>query len=137
MKFDKEFYASDGYRMMSEDSGLVSMYGGQAGLQQATQMFLDNKITDATVIREALQNTVSADEYNVCKKAGIESPKKIKELKGKGYSANGIAAMKVLAANAPKTLEDFKAMMVGRKFDGEIVDSNKAEDIFKQLVDFF
>lgn len=123
--------------MMSEDTALVSMYGGQEGLQQATQMFLDNKITDATVIREALQNNVSADEYNVCKKAGIESPKKIKELKGKGYSADGIAARKVLAANAPRNLDDFKAMMIGRMFDNRKVNDTIAEKIFQQLVDFF
>ena len=141
-KFDKEFYKSEDYRIIAQDSKLLSAYG-EDGIKDRTQEFLDNGITDAAEIRKAMQSDISGDEYKAFSSLGIDKAKemsrikKLKTMDGRHYTPEMAAARKALAKNAPKNLPDFKAMMVGRTFDNTTVDDAMAERIFKEIVDFF
>lgn len=134
-KFDKQFYKSDGYKMIAQDSDIQNMYGGS--VQEVTQDFLDRGITDATKIREALKEGISGEEYEAYSKAGVDNPKKIAKFRSKGYDAEQVKFRMALAKNAPKTYSDFYQMIKGRRgFDGADADT-KIQELYNSLVDFF
>ncbi len=64
---------------------------------------------------------------------------KIIEVKKKHpeYSHEGLADMFKLAKNVPKTLPEFKKIMVNKVFYGKKITEKDAEAIFKELNDFF
>ena len=93
--------------------------------------------TSDNKIKTAIQEGITEDEYNAYAKAGIKDIKKISELKKKGYTPSQVAERYKLAQNAPKTLKEFKAKIVGKNINGKIVTDKDAERIFKELEDFF
>jgi len=165
--FDRKFYQSDGYKMIAQDSAIKALCKSNGiSVAEATQTFLNEGVTDATKIRDALQNGISGEVYKGYDKAGVSSGKdivtlqangissadmknfsaagetsvsKITGVKSKypGYSNGHLANMFNLAKHAPKNLDDFKNMMVGRTFGGRVLTDADAEAIFKELVDFF
>lgn len=148
MKFDSEFYKSSGYIQIEQDSSVQKACKDMGiSVKEATQEYLENGITDAKQIREALKNGLTGDEYKAYTEAGIGKAKKIRALKDKGYTPSQVADRVKLASNAPKSLNDFKAMMVGREMNGatgaagphgiNTVTDSDAERIFRELVDFF
>lgn len=53
------------------------------------------------------------------------------------YSNEGLANMFKLAKNSPRTLPEFKSIMVNRVFNGKKITDKDAEKIFNALNDFF
>ena len=167
MKFAKAFYNSNEYKNISKDSTLLSRYGDAQGIKIATQQFLDNGITDAGQIKTALQAGISGDTYRQYSEAGINNAKQMDALSSAGvtpegyqtYSKEGITDinkivnmktkhpgmsdqsrlnwMKLAENTKNLSIDDFKVRMVGRKFNGVVVTDSMAEQIYKQLVDFF
>lgn len=82
MKFNKEFYGSDGYRQIAEDNA-IKTYAREmeTSTEALTQRYLDNGVTDAGKIKEALQQGITGDEYKEFKNMGIDDPKRIGKIK--------------------------------------------------------
>ena len=194
MKFDKEFFKSDGYKNIEQDATILSSFGGDTdAIKTATQEFLNNGITDSAKIREYMQHGITGNDakdfsvvgidkvtdieklqsekvnptdYGMYSSAGFAKAQDIVDLKKEGIGASdikhfasagvkdankilkakrahpglsneGLATRFALAKHAPKDLANFKAMMVGRIFEGHTVTDADAEAIFKELVDFF
>ena len=96
-------------------------------------------ISKASEIAALREKGITASEMKNFASAGVKDANKILKAKNAhpGLSAESLANRFSLAAHAPKNLDDFKAMMSGRNFEGHVVDDAEAETIFKQLVDFF
>ncbi len=82
---------------------------------------------------------ISPTDFQVYASADIKNVSKVVDVARKhpGMSHQSRANWMNLAKHAPKTINDFKAMMVGRTFDGRNVTEDEAENIFRRLVDFF
>ena len=112
------------------------------------------------------KNQITSEEYDAYSNSGIKSieeivklkkeqitPEDIMQIKNAGetdinkiitakkkhpnYSKAKLASMFKLAKNSPKTLPEFKNMMVNTKYDGKRIFDEDAEKIFNDLVDFF
>ena len=91
---------------MQQDETLNSMYGGAKGIKNATQEFLNNGITDAADIREALKNGVVADRYMAYKEAGIDKAiqmGKISQSETLGGLNGDALKRRIILANAVKS----------------------------------
>ena len=90
---------------------------------------------------QALGNAgISPADFQIYASSDIKNISKVVDMNRKhpGMSHQSRANWMNLAKNAPKNLKDFKAMMVGRSFNGNSsVTEEEAEFIFKRLVDFF
>ena len=105
-QFDKQFFKSSEYKQMQQDETLNSMYGGAKGIKNATQEFLNNGITDAADIREALKNGVVADRYMAYKEAGIDKAiqmGKISQSETLGGLNGDALKRRIILANAVKS----------------------------------
>ena len=105
-QFDKQFFKSSEYKQMQQDETLNSMYGGAKGIKNATQEFLNNGITDAGDIREALKNGVDADKYMEYKAAGIDKTiqmGKISQNETLGGLNGDALKRRIILANAVKS----------------------------------
>ena len=105
-QFDKQFFKSSEYKQMQQDETLNSMYGGAKGIKNATQEFLNNGITDAGDIREALKNGVDADKYMEYKAAGIDKAiqmGKISQNETLGGLNGDALKRRIILANAVKS----------------------------------
>ena len=91
---------------LGQDETLNSMYGGAKGIKNATQEFLNNGITDAGDIREALKNGVDADKYMEYKAAGIDKAiqmGKISQNETLGGLNGDALKRRIILANAVKS----------------------------------
>lgn len=112
------------------------------------------------------KNQITSDEYNAYSSSGIKSIEEMKILKNEqitpgdimqiksagqtdtnkiikakkkhpDYSKAKLTSMFKLAKSSPKTLPEFKNMMVNTIYDGKKISDEDAEKIFNDLVDFF
>ena len=97
---DKEFYKSDGFKKILSSGSLSSRYT-DSQIKQQTQMFLDNGITDAGRIKEALESGVTGDEYKAVSDLGVTDLKKYSKIKKSksGLKASEIASRMAIAKN--------------------------------------
>jgi len=148
--------------------GVTAGYLGGSALGEKASVFgygLNDRVKN---VAEDYSNAWSMGQYNIdpdsYKKAGVSDKSKMIKLSKAGLTADdmklfsGISADKVLdvkdkygnasneylasmftiARNAPRTLDDFKAQMIGRNFAGQAINDERiAEDIFRQLPDFY
>ena len=140
-KFDKAFYKSDDYKMISQDQTIQNICkANNVSVQEATQTFLNEGITDANVIKESLRNGISGEIYSAYASEGIKDVAKLAKIRNKHIAHmndNEIIGMMKLAKIAPNNLEDFKLQVVDKiRFNGEKIDEEEAERIYKTLVDF-
>ncbi len=102
--FDKEFYKSDGYRMIVEDSTIEGLYGDN--IKDVTQAYLESGITDSTKIREALRSNITAGDYMAFSKADVSAPKEMAKLINGGVDADTYKAFKEAGiTNSNKVVE--------------------------------
>ena len=136
-KFDKEFYKSDGYKQIAQDQALLEEYGGKAGIEQATQEFLENGITDATQIRKAMKKGISGDEFKSYSKLGITNVDEIAAAKRKWGSASYYANLKKIAKFAKnKSPDEFKAMISNIRINGtDTPTTDEVNKIYDNIVD--
>lgn len=136
-KFDKEFYKSDGYKQIAQDQTLLKEYGGKAGIEQATQEFLENGITDASQIRKAMKKGISGDEFKSYSKLGITNVDEIAAAKRKWGSASYYANLKKIAKFAKnKSPDEFKAMISNIRINGtDTPTTDEVNKIYDNIVD--
>ena len=135
MKFDQEFYKSSGYKKIASSSQLKSQYSSEQ-IRAQTQMFLDNGITDASKIQEALEAGVNGDEYKTLDKLGVTDVKKFSSLKtSKNLSGQEVAARMAIAKNMPAELYDNENAFV--RFAGRYgLSASQARSLFNDINDF-
>lgn len=128
-KFDKTFYASNGYREISQDSGVKSMCEQMGvSVHAATQQFLDNGITDASQIKMALQNGLNGDTFAEYNKQGITSPTDMVELMQNGIGAQSLKDIKTYGGETDaKKMMRYNTIAKAAKDDG--VSQNETEFI--------
>lgn len=128
-KFDKNFYASNGYREISQDSGVKSMCKQMGvSVHTATQQFLDNGITDASQIKMALQNGLNGDTFAEYNKQGITSPTDMVELMQNGIGAQSLKDIKTYGGETDaKKMMRYNTIAKAAKDDG--VSQNETEFI--------
>lgn len=128
-KFDKNFYASNGYREISQDSGVKSMCKQMGvSVHTATQQFLDNGITDASQIKMALQNGLNGDTFAEYTKQGITSPTDMVELIQNGIGAQSLKDIKTYGGETDaKKMMRYNTIAKAAKDDG--VPQNETEFI--------
>ncbi len=125
-KTKKEFFKSEGYKIMAEDPSLLSAYGGEEGIKVAAKVFLNNGITDATQIREAMQLGITGEEYKAFSDAGVTNAKEIAGAKSKWQTPESYKiAKKVAPIAAEKTREEFLSWASDKGINraGEIYDN--------------
>ncbi len=106
-QFDKQFYKSDGYKMIAQDESIQKICEAQGiNVKEATQQFLDNGITDASKIREALQNGITGDTYKAYEKAEGISIKDIPTLANAGIGASEYNMLKGAGVKDASTMAD-------------------------------
>lgn len=165
MQFDGKFYKSDAYKSIEQDANVQAMCKA-AGIKtkNAVQSFLDSGITDASKIKEALQNGIGGVVYKAYsdsgvsdvdkmskmtnagitpqiykekyKDKGIDDVSKILKLKKKypNLSDDGIANRMAIAKDAPKSQQQF---IPWAKAKFRNLDDAGAETLYKTIVDFF
>lgn len=133
---DKEFYKSDGFKKILSSGSLSSRYT-DSQIKQQTQMFLDNGITDAGRIKEALESGVTGDEYKAVSDLGVTDLKKYSKIKKSksGLKASEIASRMAIAKNMPTELYDDKNAFV-RYAKRYGIGQKDAENLFKDIDDF-
>ena len=100
-------------------------------------MFLDNGITDAGRIKEALESGVTGDEYKAVSDLGVTDLKKYSKIKKSksGLKASEIASRMAIAKNMPTELYDDKNAFV-RYAKRYGIGQKDAENLFKDIDDF-
>lgn len=135
-QFDKKFYAGSGYQQILSSSTLSSRYS-DSQIKQQTQMFLDNGITDATQIRQALEVGVNGDEYKSISDLGVSDVKKYSKIRSKKSSLkpDEIASRMAIAKNMPTALYKDKDAFVryAKRYGIEKAD---AEALFSDIDEF-
>ena len=119
-RFDKQFYASKGYRDIAQDSGVKSMCK-QMGVSvyTATQQVLDNGITDASQIKMALQNGLNGDTFAEYSKQGITSPTDVVELMQNGIGVQNLKDIKTYGGETDaKKMMRYNTIAKAAKSDG-------------------
>ena len=138
-KFDKAFYKSDDYKMIVQDQTIQNICKrNNVSVQEATQTFLNEGITDGKIIKESLRNGISGEIYSTYAKEGISNPSEIAKAKSKHPRMSDEARINwmKLAKNAPNNLEDFKKIMVGREFNGVKLTESMATRVYGELINF-
>lgn len=133
---DKAFYNSDGFKKITSSSALKSRYT-DAQIREQTQMFLDNGITDAGRIQEALESGITGDEYKAVSDLGVTDMKKYSKIKSSksGLKASEIASRMAIAKNMPTELySDETAFVRYAKRYG--IQEKDARSLFKDIDDF-
>ena len=135
MKFDQQFYKSSGYKKIASSGQLKARYTADQ-IQAQTQMFLDNGITDAGKIQEALEAGVDGDEYKALDKLGVTDVKKYSSLKtSKNLSGQEVAARMAIAKNMPAELYGDENAFV--RFAGRYgLSTSQARSLFNDINDF-
>lgn len=135
-QFDKQFYNSSGYKKIASSGTLKSMYSTDQ-IKAQTQMFLDNGITDAGKIQEALESGVNGDEYRLMSDIGVTDVKKYSKIKRSksGLNASEIASRMAIAKNMPTELYgDETAFVRYAKRYG--IQERDAKTLFRDIDDF-
>lgn len=135
-QFDKQFYEGDGFKKILSSGSLSSRYT-ESQLRQQTQMFLDNGITDAGAIKDALEAGVTGDEYKAVADLGVTDMKKYSKLKNSKGSlkAGEIASRMAIAKNMPTELYNDKNAFV-RYAKRYGIGQKDAESLFNDIDDF-
>ena len=121
-KFDKQFYASKGYRDIAQDSGVKSMCEQMGvSVRTATQQFLDNGITDASQIKMALQNGINGDTFAEYSKQGITSPTDVVELMQNGINGDTFAEYSKQGITSPTEVVELMQNGIGVQNLKEII----------------
>ena len=137
-QFDKKFYSSEDYKKITQDSSILNAWG-KGNIREVTQTFLDNGVTDSSIIRTAMQNGVNGDEYKAISSLGVTDVKNYKNVreknKGKSLNASQIAARMQIAKNLPSNLYNDKDGFIryAKRFGIEAAD---AEKLFSEIDDF-
>ena len=132
---DKQFYKSNGYKKILSSAALSSY--SQDQIKAQTQMFLDNGITDAGKIQEALEAGVGGDEYKTVSDLGVTDLKKYSKIKSSksGLNASEIASRMAIAKNMPTELYgDETAFVRYAKRYG--IQERDARTLFRDIDDF-
>ena len=133
-KFDRAFYKSDGYKQIIQDSKLLATYGGESGVKEATQQFLENGITDPEQIRKAMKNNVSGDEFKAYSKLGISAPEEMVAARRWG-SPKTYADLKKIAKFAKgKTKAEFIESVKDIEINGNALGEAQAENVYKNIL---
>lgn len=103
------------------------------------EAYSNSGIKSIEEIQMLKKEQITPDDIMQIKNSGESDVNKIINAKKKhpSYSKAKLASMFKLAKNAPKTLPEFKYMMVNTIFDGKRISDEDAEKIFSDLVDFF
>lgn len=133
---DKQFYEGDGFKKILSSGTLSSRYT-DSQIRQQTQMFLDNGITDAGTIKDALEAGVTGDEYKAVSDLGVTDMKKYSKLKNSKGSlkAGEIASRMAIAKNMPTELYNDKNAFV-RYAKRYGIGQKDAESLFNDIDDF-
>lgn len=137
-QFDKKFYSSEDYKKITQDSSIVNAWG-KDNIREVAQTFLDNGVTDSSIIKTAMQNGINGDEYKAISSLGVTDVKNYKSVrdknKGKSLNASQIAARMQIAKNLPTNLYNDKYGFIryAKRFGIEAAD---AEKLFSQIDDF-
>ena len=89
-KAKNTFYSSKGWNEIEKDSSI------SGDKKERTEEFLDNGIYDAKVIKEALQNNISAQDYAKYTETGIGSVSDMKKLQDVGITPQDYKEFKTL-----------------------------------------
>mgnify|MGYP000033009814 FL=1 len=136
--FDKQFFNSDNYKIIAQDP-IIQQEWGRRNIKEVAQTFLDNGISDQSVIRSAMQNGVNGDEYKSISSMGVTDVKHYRKVRDKnrhkGLSASQIAARMQIAKNLPSNLYNDKDGFIryAKRFGIEAAD---AEKLFSEIDDF-
>lgn len=135
-QFDKQFYNSDGYKKILSSSTLKANYS-DSQIRAQTQMFLDNGITDAGAIQEALESGVNGDEFRTMSDMGVTDVKKFSKIKNakRTLGASEIASRMAIAKNLPPELYGDKVSFTrfAKRFGME---KDDAEALFNDIDDY-
>ena len=138
-KYDRQFFNSDNYKIIAQDSKIQQEWG-RRNIKEVAQTFLDNGISDQSVIRSAMQNGVNGDEYKSISSMGVTDVKHYRNVrdknKHKGLNASQIAARMQIAKNLPERLFNDESGFIRYAKRFGIDDENDARRLFKEIDDF-
>ncbi len=105
-KFDRAFYKSEAFGTIARDTDVQSICAANGmSVQEATQGFLNEGITDPKVMREAIKNNISGEAYADYTKAGITSVKDMAKLNEAGV---GVETYKIFENAGIKDINKIK-----------------------------
>ena len=137
--FDKQFFNSDNYKIIAQDPTIQQEWG-KKNIKEVAQTFLDNGISDQSVIRSSMQNGVNGDEYKSISSMGITDVKHYRKVRDKnahkGLNASQIAARMQIAKNLPDRLFNDEAGFIRYAKRFGIDDEAEARRLFNEIDDF-
>lgn len=137
--FDKQIFNSDNYKIIAQDPTIQQEWGKE-NIKEVAQTFLDNGISDQSVIRSSMQNGVNGDEYKSISSMGITDVKHYRKVRDKnahkGLNASQIAARMQIAKNLPDRLFNDEAGFIRYAKRFGIDDEAEASRLFNEIDDF-
>lgn len=141
MKFDEQFFASDKYKIIKEDSEIIKKWG-EDNIKQVANSYLNQGITDDKIIRDGMKAGVNGNEYKAASSLGVTDVKDYARVRDKNKNANKqlnaaqIAARMQIAKNMPQSLYNDENGFVRYAKRYGIENEEDARRLFREIDDF-
>ena len=137
--FDKQFFNSDNYKIIAQDPTIQQEWG-RRNIKEVAQTFLDNGISDQSVIRSAMQNGINGNEYKEISSKGVTDIKNYKKVKdknkAKSLSASQLATGMKIAKDLPVSLYNDEAGFIRYAMRNGAESEDFARKLFPIIDDF-
>ncbi len=139
MKFDKEFFASDKYKIIKENPEIIEKWG-KGNIEQVAYTYLNQGITDEKVMTDGMKAGVNGDEYKAASALGVTDVKDYARVRdknaGKKLNAAQIAARMQIAKNMPPSLYNDENGFIRYAKRYGIENEDDARSLFKEIDNF-
>lgn len=139
MKFDEQFFASDKYKIIKEDSEIIKKWG-EDNIKQVANSYLNQGITDDKIIRDGMKAGVNGNEYKAASSLGVTDVKDYARVRDKNankrLNAAQIAARMQIAKNMPDRLYNDENGFIRYAKRYGIENEEDARRLFNEIDDF-